>query len=203
MSNQVNQVFKGEILTRTKIKNNILKMWDLTQADERHDWYLEAFRYGVELSSKTGHTISVSKACGVIAALSPLKSWELNKKIAKDMLETRDCGQMGIFKKKALDIMDSDGSDESILDILNGRKISAFYLNIKYPNKANNVTIDRHALSVALGYRTTDQDYAGMTANQYEFFVQCFILAAVQVNVSPLIMQSATWVRFRKIKSQY
>ena len=107
------------------------------------------------------------------------------------------------FKDKAKRIINSNGSDEEILKILNGRKISAFYLNIKYPNLSNNLTIDRHALSIALGYWITEEDYRGMTASQYNFFVQCFTLAAVKVGVTPLIMQSATWVRFRKIKKDY
>jgi hypothetical protein len=107
------------------------------------------------------------------------------------------------FKDKAKRIIESDGSDEQILAILNGRKISSFYLNIKYPNKANNVTIDRHALSIALGYWVTDEDYRGMTANQYNFFVQCYTLAAMKVETTPLLMQSSTWVRWRKIKTEF
>jgi hypothetical protein len=202
------QTFKGKELSRTKVKNNILKIWNLTDQSERFDWYQDAndfcsgFTNALQLlhqpKDKT-HAI----ACGVVAALSPVKTWSQNKMCAIKMLETGDCGHMGQFKDKAKRIMNSDGSDDAILSILNGRKISAFYLNIKYPNVANNVTIDRHALSIALGYWTNDEDYQGMTASQYNFFVQCFILAAVKVGVSPLLMQSATWVKFRKVKTDY
>ena len=153
------------MLTRTVIKNNILRIWNLTEGEERRDWYGEALDWA------TAHAddIGVSKVCGVIAALSPVKTWEQNLVCAKDMLETGDCGHMQQFKDKADRILKSDGSDEAILDILNGNKISAFYLNIRYPNKANAITIDRHALSVALGRWVTDSDYQGMTGKQYEF----------------------------------
>jgi hypothetical protein len=196
------QIFKGEELTRTKVRNNILKLWDLTEPKERFDWYDDALHFAT-MNAPENNFKSVARVCGVIAALSPLKTWEQNKKITITLLQTGDCGQMKQFVSKANRIIESDGSDDAILSILNGRKISAFYLNIRYPHKANNVTIDRHALSIALGKRTTDADYAGMTAKQYEFFVQCYILAGMKVNVSPLLMQSATWVRFRKIKHLY
>ena len=204
----VTQIFKGTPLTRTKVKNNILKIWDLADESEKFNYYQDAhdfckrFENSLELlhqPKKLTHSI----ACGVVAALSPVKTWNQNKLCTINMLETGDCGHMKQFKDKAKRIINCDGSDEAILEILNGRKISAFYLNIKYPNLANNLTIDRHALSIALGYWTTNEDYQGMTAHQYNFFVQCFTLAAIKVGVSPLLMQSATWVKFRKIKKDY
>lgn len=198
--------FKGQTLTRTKVKNNILKVYNLTTEEERYDWYQEANEYSEVISkyiSKDNSIKDKRKACGVIAALSPVKTWKENKRQALQFIETGDCGHMKQFKDKAARIIDCDGSDEEILAILNGRKISAFYLNIMYPNKANNVTIDRHALSVALGYWVTDDDYSGITANQYAFFVQCYILASVKADVSPLVMQSSTWLRWRKIKTQF
>ena len=116
---------------------------------------------------------------------------------------TGDCGHMGAFKNKALNIIRSNGTDESIKNILSGNKITSFYLNIMYPDRISEVTIDRHALSIALGYWITEEDYAGMTDAQYNFFVECFTLAANKVGVKPLLMQSATWVKFRKIKKNY
>lgn len=206
----VHQIFKGENLTRTKVKNNILKIWDLTGETERYNWYGEAYLYATTLaidiellSGTTDTTANLNKAVGVLAALSPIKTWEQNIKCACQMILTGNCGHTKLFVDKAQEILNSDGSDETILNILNGRKISAFYLNIRYPEKANNITIDRHALSIGLGRWTTNEDYQGMTAKQYEFFVQCYILAAMQVGVTPLLMQSATWVKWREIKTDY
>lgn len=209
-TNMVHQIFKSENLTRTKVKNNILKIWGLTGETERYNWYGEALKYAESLAvdieileESTDRTININKAVGVLAALSPIKTWEQNKKCAFQMILTGKCGHTQLFVKKAQDILNSDGSDEAILSILNGRKISAFYLNIRYPEKANYITIDRHALSIGLGRWTTDEDYQGMTAKQYEFFVQCYTLAAMQVGVTPLLMQSATWVKWREIKTDY
>ena len=202
--------FKGETLTRTKVKNNILKIYNLTTEEERFDWYQDANDYAEELSwlgvftnTEKEDGSAHRKACGVIAALSPLKTWQQNKKIAYDLIETGEAGHIKQFVDKANKIIDCDGSDEAILAILNGRKITSFYLNIMYPHKAEFVTIDRHALSIALGCWTSEKDYAGMTANQYNFFVQCFTLAAMKADISPVLMQSSTWVRWRKIKKEF
>ena len=195
------QIFKGTILSRTVVKNNILRIWDMTSTEERQDWYQEAHDWSEALGLV--HELPVSKVCGVVAALSPLKTWDQNLKIARDMVLTGDCGHMGAFKNKAINILKSDGSDESIKTILSGNKITSFYVNIMHPDKTTEVTIDRHALSIALGIWITDEDYAGMTDLQYNFFVDCFTLAAKKVGVKPLLMQSATWVKFRKIKKDY
>jgi len=203
------QVFKGETLTRTKVKNNILRIWYMTSEEDRHDWYQEAYDFAESLARTMGaynyqHKLkNVSKVCGVIAALSPMKRWENNKVIAEDLINTGTCGHTKTFVKKAQDVLASDGSDEAILDILNGNKISAFYLNIRYPDEAKVMTIDRHALSIALGRWVTDNQEMSMTKGQYEFFVQCYIMAAMQVGVSPLLMQSATWTKWRTIKQEY
>lgn len=209
----IKQVFKGKLLTRTKVKNNILKIWDKTLPDERFDWYKDAKEFAInevaqiislEHSNQPKYsTYNINKACGIIAALSPLKTWEQNKKIAIEFVLTENCGHIQQFKNKALDILKSSGTDEEILSILKGKKISSFYCNIRYPQQCTNITIDRHALSIALNTWITDEDYRGITQNQYDFFVDCYKLASQKVNVSPLLMQSATWVRWRKIKTNY
>jgi hypothetical protein len=196
-------MFKGERLSRTVVKNNILRIWGMTSDEERNDWYLEALEYAQILAEKIRGANSVNKACGVIAALSPVKTWRDNKNIALDMIMYGDCGHMNQFKDKARRIMSSSGEDDVILDILNGNKISAFYINIRYPHKAEVTTIDRHALSIALGRWVTDEEYRGMTTNQYEFFMHCYAIAGAKVGVSPVLMQSATWTKWRKIKKDY
>ena len=199
----ITQVYKGQQLTRTVVKNNILRIWKMSSEEDRHDWYKDALAYASYVALYIDGKKAINKACGVIAALSPVKTWSHNKTCALDLVTTGDCGHMKQFKQKAKDILASDGTDETILSILNGNKISAFFLNIRYPDVANVITIDRHALSIALGRWITEEDYRGMTTKQYNFFVHCYVIAATQVGVTPLLMQSATWVKWRQIKSEY
>lgn len=197
----IKQVYKGKLYSQTVVKNNILRIWEKATPEERTDWYQEANDWATELSKESG--LSVLKICGVIASLSPVKSWKLNLVCARDMVLTGDCGHIKVFKKKAEDIIQSADNENQVLDILKGNKISSFFLNIYKPAEESEVTIDRHALSVALGVWINEEDYTGMTDTQYLFFVNCFKLAAKKANVPPLLMQSATWVRWRKIKSDY
>lgn len=195
------QTYKKRELSRTKVVNNILRIWELTDDVERMDWYLEAHKWAEWVGQV--NQVSTAKVCGILASLSPVKTWNQNLKCASDMITRGDCGHMVVFKDKARRILASDGNNQTILDILNGNKIKAFYTNIMYPQLNSEITIDRHALSIALGYWVTDEDYQGMTKKQYQFFVDCYTKASNKAGVSGLVMQSATWVKWRKIKTDY
>lgn len=196
--------FRGQTLSRTVAKNNILRIWNKTTDEQRFDWYLDAYRWGIEClfiaNLDATDQANINKICGVIAALSPVKNWRDNKKIALDMLLTGDCGHMKMFKDKAARILASDGSEQAILAILNGEKIKSFFLNIRHPHKGDNVTVDRWMIRVATNdfSLVVDKDLS-ITKNQYKFMADAIKLAADKVGVSPLVMQSSTWVYSREI----
>lgn len=54
---------------------------------------------------------------------------------------------------------------KDLINKLSG-EITAFYRNIINPSCQENVTIDRHALSIASGYKTSDEDYHNITKRQ-------------------------------------
>lgn len=195
-----NQQFKSVTLSRVKTVNNILKIWSLAQDSDKYDWYTEAYDFAVCLTKVS--QVNVPQACGIIAAFSPLKTWDQNKAIALSFVTTGKAGHMGAFVKKAQAILQAE-TEEDILRILSGRKIQSFFLNILYPAEALSLTIDRHALSVALGHWITETEYAGMTARQYAFFSECYRHAAKRLNVNPLLVQSATWLVWRRIKKTF
>lgn len=197
------QVHKGITLSRTKTVNNILKIWLLAQPEDRYDWYAEAYNYALEISKLAPNLLNVNQSAGVIAALSPCKSWNQNKKEALKMIVTGDCGHIKAFKQKAAAIIASSGTEDEVLRILNGNKIQAFYLNMRYPEKSLHLTIDRHALSVCLNRWITEDDYRGMTKKQYLFFSECYRHAAAKLGISALLVQSATWLTWRKIKREF
>ncbi len=208
-------MFKGDNLTRSQVKNNILKVWDYTTETDKYDWYQEAHEYAVGMivsiidPQYRASARKIAKACGVISALSPMVHWNVNKRLAMYLINNpEDWSNLKCLKanaKKAHLILESDGTDDAILKILNGKKTSAFYLNIRYPEKAISLTIDRHALSIALGVRITkDNEYLfQMTVKQYEFFVECYRWTAAKIGVNPLVLQSATWLLWRREKSNY
>ena len=187
-------IFQGQKVSRTKVKNNILKVWGQCTTDDKYDWYAEAREFAESLDT------TLNKACGIIAALSPLVNWKRNKTIAELFVNGQRKGlHTTLCVGKAERILASDGKDETILAILNGQKIKSFFINIRYPNEVQRVTIDRHALSIAIGTKLTDEKMR-ITPKQYEFFNHCYMLTADVLDISPLILQSATWVRWRKFK---
>lgn len=189
------QVFKGKELTTTKVVNKILKVYDGAKEKET-SWYVDARLFALGLSVK--YNKPLINVCAIIAALSPLKSWTENKKIALLYFETGEIKHTKGMAAKVLKIDSSLPLDIcEISEILNGLKITSFFLNIYQPQTSNIVTIDRHAISICLGYKITDNFQ--MTSKQYEFFRNCYIIAAEKRNVLGLEMQAATWVIWRKM----
>ena len=139
--------------------------------------------------------------CGVIAALSPMVRWEKNLQLAQmlvlDRVAVKDMPCIKGNARKANEILCSEGSEKDILRILNGQKTSAFFLNLVYPTKAIHLTMDRHAISVAVGKKIQGKDLI-MTSGQYEFFSDCYRWTAAKLGISPLLLQSATWVLWRR-----
>mgnify|MGYP003659384122 FL=1 len=169
---------------------------------EQNDWYREAHQFGVEVSSFLksfkNYDVTVNQVLGIVSALSPLKEWEKNKEIAVDFILTGDCGHMGANKRKARAILDCDGSDDKILEILSGPKTSRFYMNMMYPD-GTGVTVDRHAIAIAIGRTATNKEQA-LTPKAYTFIEKCYIMTAETLGLDPLHLQSITWQAWKRIK---
>lgn len=188
-------VFKANTLSRTVVKNNIIRVYNTSK--DNTDWYADALKYCQYLATK--HKIPLDNVIGVVSALSPRKNWTLNKRIAEDLIIDGTCGHMKVFVKKAQDILNAD-NEEQILSILNGQKITSFYLNIRYPDKNTSVTVDRHAIAVAIGRTATDIELS-LTDKQYKFFEDCYRYTAEVLNIAPHLLQSITWEVWRKTKT--
>ena len=63
--------------SRTKIKNNILRVYADSLESEKNDWYREAHQWAVDVSnflySFRRLNVSVNQVLGITSALSPLK----------------------------------------------------------------------------------------------------------------------------------
>jgi len=189
-------IFKGQEISRTKVKNNIIRVLNQSTAKENNDWYQNANTWCQQVALK--YNVPFDSVAGVVASLSPRKEWQLNKRIAIELIETGDCGQIKVFVNKAKDCLEVTG-DSKILSVLNGPKIKSFYLNIKYPGASDNVTIDRHAIAVALGRTASDSEQA-LSEKQYQFFKDCYIWTAETLGLKPLMLQAITWETWKRIK---
>lgn len=190
------QKFKGQTLYGKRVINNILSVYN--QCENPSDWYIEAHTFAANIAANKN--LSNAKVCGVIAALSPLKSWDENKIIAKSFINTGRAKHIGVMVQKAKDIVNGSGEVQEICEILNGNKITSFFINMLFPAKEEAVTIDRHAVAVALGRNAKDNELQGITDKQYNFFVDCYKEAAEIAGITPNLMQSATWEKWRELK---
>jgi hypothetical protein len=193
--------YKHEQLTQTKVVNNIIRTFLLCDESDKYDWYKEAHNFAIYLSNT--YNVQLFVACGIISALSPLKRWDNNKRIAELFIRTKGAerSHMKQFCDKAQTILDFANDESDVYKILNGKKIVSFCKNILHPNNGGNITIDRHALTIATNQISTDDYYNNMTVLQYNFFSSCYQKAAEKLNVSPLLVQSATWVFYRNNKN--
>ena len=200
---------KGKRVYKKTMVDNIIEAFVGSTYHEKSvgfQWYQDANNLADTLSRESGY--SIFKTAGVIAALSPLTSWDRNKEIARKFLVNRERKGLHTTKMigKAEKILEADNFTQ-VLKILNGDKIRNFAENILHPFRAWAVTIDRHAISVAYGREISDKERPQLTNKQYEFIADAYRSASktlsqnTQVAIAPHELQAVTWVNFR-IKKQ-
>jgi len=193
--------------SRTKIKNNILRVYADSLESEKNDWYREAHQWAVDVSkflwSFKRINVSVKQVLGITSALSPLKEWEKNKELTVDFILTGDCGHMKNNKLKAdkIRMAHSSINDDTILKILNGKKTQRFYMNMVHPDDGTGVTVDRHAIAIAIGRTATEIEQA-LTPKKYTFIEKCYKMTADALGLTPLHLQSITWQAWKRIKKE-
>lgn len=191
----------------TQHVRNILKVYRrATHDDIAHgiEWYDRAKREAERIAQT--HGLPVKTVVGVMAALSPNNKWERNVRDTDTMCKAWVCCDClsdfkvscyNTMKEKAWSILvDELDDDTDILTRLNGQKIRSFYSNII---GLEEVTIDGHALNIALGKRQglTD-DKTNMGKRQYRELQACYVRAAKRVKVKPHVLQAITWTTWRR-----
>lgn len=186
---------------------NILKVYRRATTDDVTsgvEWYDRAKRMAEWIAQELD--LPVNTVIGVMAALSPNNRWERNCKdtdtmcrafVAGDCLSDFKVSCYNTMKAKAWSILvDELTDDEDILTRLNGQKIRSFYSNIR---GLDEVTIDGHALNIALGVRqglTTDA--TNMGKRQYKELQLAYVKAAKRVKVQPHVLQAITWTTWKR-----
>ena len=185
----------AELITCPKIlENNILAVYEQCSDDELSRgllWYREAHDYCLELSKKYNKSILVTT--GILAALSPRKYWQENKKLANKYFRG-SCSHTKIQLEKCHKIYHSN-SFSLIMNILGGKKTQNFFANILMPEDDKYVTLDRHSLTVVLGQTCED-----VTPHQYNILKNIYIQTANKLGILPVHLQCCTWLCQKRIK---
>jgi hypothetical protein len=183
----------------------ILDVWKLATEAERNEgmfWYWDAHAFALTLDPERPE-----RAAGVIAALSPMKSWKDNCILAARAFEQGFAsGALGANVYKADAIL--SGADP--LEILGGHKVRNFYKSIINPMDPNAVCIDRHAFDIAVGRITNDQTRAALKRKGlYESFGAAYERACRAIirdedeevtDIVPSQLQAVTWTVWRRLK---
>lgn len=142
---------------------------------------------------------NVAMGAGIIAALSPMTSWPENVKKATMLVETGDTYGLSRNVDKAKAIL----SGLPPLDVLSGPKVRAFYMNIMGINSAEAVTIDRHAVDIALGRTMTNAERGPwMRGKRQASLVAMYLDVATEYTLTGAQVQAVTWVHWRRNYAQ-
>ena len=183
------------------MRDNISRAFDSVSSVEMLEglrWYEQA-KMAVEKTIAIPYSLSLEAAVGVVAVLSPGCGWRQNLDDAAWLMANPNTNMpVASYKsnvRKALRIHAGENPSE----VLRGRKVIAFAHNLLYPESSPFVTIDRHAVRVALnrnvgasaGSRLLDR------SGVYDRFSEAYTLAAERVGILGLQMQASVWISYR------
>lgn len=191
-------------------EENIVQCWIKASKEdvkEGKEWYYNVHKHCIYLANSYG--IDSTSVMGVVAALSPGSSWELNLTNTRKLIELyldnpnqdiENLKHIGTYGKnnvlKAWQILQGVSS----LDVLGGNKVRDFFICIAIPDNKHTVVIDRHALSIALGVPLSDTSMRYINSDRkYKFIASRYIYVAKVLGVLPNQLQAVTWVYWRRI----
>lgn len=164
--------------TLNQYVDNIVRAFLDTTPEQREfgrQWYPVAHSLALILGDGDAR-----KGAGVIAALSPLKRWKDNIKLATDAAEGNIHGHTRVTLTKVQAIL--EGGDP--LEVLpEGSKTWNFYRAILDPDDPDTVVIDRHAHDVAVGRRYNEEPRGLDNKRRYALIALAYRLATRKLQV--------------------
>jgi hypothetical protein len=177
-----------------------------------HEWYSKAH----DEANRVGGG-DPRKGAGIIAALSPLSSWEKNVSQSHELVKTGNVASVLLPAnvEKARRIHQGEDPEK----VLGGNKVTSFFHNIHDPSNPLPVTIDRHAYDIAVGnpfvgagggkakrnitegpsgHTPMSEDLGLSSMGRYKHFAHAYQTAAGELGVDlPHQVQATTWVTHR------
>jgi hypothetical protein len=176
-----------------KYVSNIIAVWRGATADQvarGRAWYRTANEVATLLAE--GNTRA---GAGVIAALSPQKTWEANVKLARETFTYQEArGHFRNALDKAERIM-AGGEPLSVLP--EDSKTWNFFKAIIDPEDADPVVIDRHAHDIVAGERYGERDRGLSAKRRYATLAHAYREAARRLGEIPSTVQAVTWVAWK------
>ena len=177
------------------IKDNLEEVWEAVPFSyfKYANWYQNANKIAQNLSIKYNYPIST--VSGVIAGLSPQKSWHQNLIITSLFLEQRISKHTKIQTKKVQHILKTK-NPYKIEQILGGKKTQNFFWNIYDPSLDYYVCFDSHMSQLISG----NSSKKVLTDKEYSISKEIFIDFAFDKGFKPNALQSILWEYYRNQK---
>jgi len=201
-----------------KLVENILKVYNVSTECERAEgmtWYNDARKICKRLARK--YKVPFQSVVWTMAALSPNNKWHRNITDCERVLKLYTSGELtdrfvaytngdkdalrGIACTYTANVVKAfEILAYGKLEALKGLKVNNFAQNI-YSAKSDAVTIDFHAISIALDTRFTIDTVKGVNfkGKNYEKFVDAYREAAKIVGLQPFELQAITWTTWRNL----
>lgn len=164
--------------------NSVIKQASPQEIQEGFVWYSEARQWCEQVSKETG--IELKKVIAVLAALSPRKRWDLNKKITKEYLE----GKRDVHTKTQVTKCDLIMQGKDIPLVLGGLKTINFFSNILEPTNPDYCTIDVWMLRIF-------NERPKLTPKQYNSLKQVCIEYSKEIGWITPNTQAVAWISKR------
>ena len=162
-------------------------------------WYKDAQLRCASLAQDYG--FRAWQVAGVIAAISPGNSWELNMRQAEALLAWKSAGMPGPMpsvstysernRAKARAIMNGEAPEWK-----RGPKVSAFYHLILTGGEADAVCVDGHAVNIAHGKRRPVSNR--VKATEVARVREAYRRLAAKLGISASTLQATVWVAWRR-----
>lgn len=190
---------KSTLAPKTRNITMLFRKATPAEIAEGIQWYHDAYEIAEALGAKNG--ITVERAAGIIAALSPLQSWGANVNLAARFMAAGGLSEG--YLKNGLSKASRILAGEQILQVLSGLKVKNFYLGIASKGVLG-VCLDRHSWSVACGHRFGNF-MPSLTPKRYAAGVEAYTRAArilskeYDEDFTPAQVQAVTWKLYRRM----
>lgn len=164
------------------------------EIDDGTGWYARARDLAIEIAPDG----DVWNGAGVLAALSPLKQWDENVRLARLAFSTgKATGHVGQHCVKAQRIMDG----EPTLDVLRGPKTRSFAIAIATGGHGEVATIDRHAHDAAMDEVHTNGERT-IGKRKFDAMDAAYREVAEYLGLTVNDLQAIVWVVWKREKKQ-
>lgn len=166
----------------------VLTAYEHATDDQRtrgYDWYPSAHTVASEaLNGRMG--------AGILAAYSPLTSWEINVRLARHSWLT---GEATGHTRDAVGKVARILSGQDPTDVLPmASKTGQFFLCIADPSDPDAVVIDRHAYDLVAGRRYGNADRGLSARGRYASVADAYRQAGKSLGIVPSVVQATTWL---------